>query len=163
MHGFTSKTILPYNNNDLYTRDCLMCALLCYIFLAVEDLSALQGIILIKLCFEITCYFFGIKQKKTTYHGWFLLSIRPISSFLGGFEVFSAHEPWDACVQIRTLAMHVHSLEIFEHFVVVLCKAKLCNDQVDNQCFFNFIFYKDLLSGLHTYSRKVINHVGVRG
>ena len=41
--------------------------------------------------------------------------------------------------------VHVHSLEIFEHIVVVLCKAKLCNDQVDNQRFFNFNFHKDLL------------------
>ena len=42
------------------------------------------------LCCEINYYLLGIQSRKYTHLAWFLLCVWPISSFLGGFEVFVA-------------------------------------------------------------------------
>ena len=39
---------------------------------------------------EIKCYFFKNNIEKIIQLAWFLLSIRPISSFFGSFQVFVA-------------------------------------------------------------------------
>ena len=88
------------NINDLCTRierDVTALSARCYVrHWAVENLRALQAIVWnlkqqsIKSCNEIKCYFFLVKLRKYTHLAWFLLSIWPISSFLGGFQVFVA-------------------------------------------------------------------------